>query len=102
MVFSPPESLTALVWQFLLIFAISFFLPPAPWVRASSAPLQALHPLALGFEAAALFGYASNRPAPSLLPNRFLSFCGANFRGWRIFHHRARPTTGVFKNYRVL
>jgi hypothetical protein len=31
-----------------------------------------------------------------------LSFCGADFRGWRIFHHRARPTTGVFKNYRVL
>ena len=45
---------------------------------------------------------ASNRSVSTPLQNRFWSFGGADFRGWRFFHQHACPTTGVFKNYRVL
>ena len=46
-------------------------------------------------------GWLLRAQSPVLLPNRLLSFCGANFRRWRVFHQWPRPTTG-FLNYRVI
>ncbi len=104
------------MWQYLPIFAISFFLSPVLWVQVSSGSVQTLPSLALeGLKFLRCFGMPRTvEPLPSAKPSfvflrgrfsRLANFPPAAFPNYRCFL-KLQGTTGragrkaknVFKN----
>ena len=83
--------------SFPLVPIFSFLLPLRT-VRVSPAVVRAAPPASLWCVKPRQGGRSCLWPFSFFpLPNRFLSFCGADFRDWRVFHQPLFPTTGFLK-----